>query len=320
MSAHIVTDLDRAARLAGVPAWDRYSLRSLPVPGGDLTFGVWEPAQESSLVTTVLALHGITGNHRCWPYLVERLPGARIIAPDLRGRGGSSEIEGPFGLSHHADDMVAVLDSVGVESAVVVGHSMGGYVGLVLADRHPDRVRSLVLVDGGLPLGGGVTDPEAEADRIIASLANRLAMIFPSRASAVRFWRHHPAFEGAWTSVVEDYARYDLGGQAPRLRSRASYASLIADSRDVHQGESLRRALSLLGRPDVEYPAQWLVASHGLMNDIPALYPPPVVVHWHETFPQLAIRPVNAVNHYTIVMSRRGAEAIASAVRRVGRG
>ena len=116
---------------------------------------------------TVVAIHGITGNHRCWPYLVETLPGARVVAPDLRGRGRSAGIAGPFGMARHADDIVAVLDALEVSSAVIVGHSMGGYVALVTADRHENRVRSLVLVDGGLPLGSdSVEERQAEAERI----------------------------------------------------------------------------------------------------------------------------------------------------------
>ena len=54
--------------------------------------------------------------------------GVRLIAPDLRGRGRSNTLPGPFGMTRHADDMAAVLDFLGVPRAVVVGHSMGGFV------------------------------------------------------------------------------------------------------------------------------------------------------------------------------------------------
>ena len=50
------------------------------------------------------------------------------------------------------DDVVAALDHLGVEKAQIVGHSMGAFVAAVVARRHPDRVSSLLLVDGGLPL------------------------------------------------------------------------------------------------------------------------------------------------------------------------
>ena len=60
-------------------------------------------------------------------------------------------------------------------------------------------------------------------------LAKRLAVTFPTVESAVQFWRHHPAFEGSWTPLIEDYARYDLGGLPPRLRSRVTLDSVMAD-------------------------------------------------------------------------------------------
>ncbi len=311
VGAAMTTDQDRTAEVPGVPARDRYSVRRLSVPGGSLAVGVWEAVQEPSR-PTVVAIHGITGNHRCWPYLVEKLPASRVVAPDLRGRGGSAGVVGPFGMARHADDVVAILDALDVASAVIVGHSMGGYVALVTADRHEDRVRSLVLVDGGLPLGGHSTEERlAEVERVTSGLANRLAMTFPSVESGVQFWRHHPAFEASWTPLAEDYARYDLGGRPPRLRSRVTAGSVMADSKDVVDGDALAGALKRL-----RHPTQWLIAPRGLLDDVPPLYPPPAVVHWHEMYPQIEIRPVNDVNHYTIVMGEEGGQAIGSAVTR----
>ena len=50
--------------------------------------------------------------------------------------------------------MIAVLDALGLERALVVGHSLGAYIASALAAAHPDRVAGLVLVDGGLPIPG----------------------------------------------------------------------------------------------------------------------------------------------------------------------
>src|SRR5690606_9508333 len=80
------------------------------------------------------------------------LKGVRVLAPDLRGRGRSNQLPGPYGMPQHADDLAAVLDHFGVETALIVGHSMGAFVSVVLSHRHPERVSELILVDGGLPL------------------------------------------------------------------------------------------------------------------------------------------------------------------------
>src|SRR5699024_1531258 len=107
---------------------------------------VWEPSdletRDASSVPTVVAVHGVTASHRCWLSLAEELPEVRIVAPDLRGRGRSNQITGPFGLATHADDVAAVLGHLRVDNAVVAGHSMGGFVALVTADRYPDMVSS----------------------------------------------------------------------------------------------------------------------------------------------------------------------------------
>jgi 3-oxoadipate enol-lactonase len=69
----------------------------------------------------------------------------RCIAPDNRGTGHSDAPHGPYDLSRMADDVVAVLDELGVERAHVVGASMGGVIAQIIGVLHPERVRSLTL-------------------------------------------------------------------------------------------------------------------------------------------------------------------------------
>ncbi|MDQ6731816.1 MAG: alpha/beta hydrolase [Actinomycetota bacterium] len=73
-----------------------------------------------------------------------------LAAVDRRGRGDSGELPPPFGIDAHVRDMVAVLDALELERALVVGHSLGAYIAAALAATHPERVTGLVLVDGGL--------------------------------------------------------------------------------------------------------------------------------------------------------------------------
>jgi 3-oxoadipate enol-lactonase len=71
----------------------------------------------------------------------------RVIVPDLRGFGRSGQAPPPASLDEHADDVARMLDSLGVERATVVGLSMGGYIALALARRHPQRLSRLILAD-----------------------------------------------------------------------------------------------------------------------------------------------------------------------------
>jgi len=79
-----------------------------------------------------------------WTALADR---ARFILPDLRGFGGSSAGRGPGEMGAMADDVLALLDHLAIEAAVVGGVSMGGYVSLALLRNDPSRVRALVLAD-----------------------------------------------------------------------------------------------------------------------------------------------------------------------------
>lgn len=287
----------------------RYITQDVPVRGGSLRVGVWEPVGEP--VGTVLAVHGITASHRAWPLLAGALPDVRVVAPDLRGRGRSNGLPGPYGMPAHAEDMVAVLDALGVGTAVVVGHSMGGFVGVVLADRHPERVAGLVLVDGGMPLTPppGVS-PDELARAVLGPAAERLRMTFPDRVAYREFFRQHPALARDWSAYVEAYVDYDLEGEEPALRPATTLEALEEDIRELVDGDSVLRAVERLDRP-----TDWLLAPRGLLDEVPPLYPDADRAAWAERVP--ALRPVEVpdVNHYTIVMSERGVQGILPSIR-----
>ncbi|HZZ91508.1 MAG TPA: 3-oxoadipate enol-lactonase [Usitatibacter sp.] len=96
----------------------------------------------------VVLVHAIGCDHRMW----ESLEGAltqrhRVVSVDVRGHGRSPVPPRPYTLDGLADDIVAVLDGVGVERAHYVGLSMGGMIGQALALRHPARLARLVIAN-----------------------------------------------------------------------------------------------------------------------------------------------------------------------------
>ncbi|MFH5821703.1 alpha/beta fold hydrolase [Georgenia sp. AZ-5] len=282
-----------------------YTEIETPVDGGTLHAGVWEPAGAPAAAPTVVAIHGITATHRAWAWLVPELPGVRVVAPDLRGRGRSNALPGPYGMARHADDVAALAAAVGARDVVVAGHSMGGFVAVVLAHRHPALVRALVLVDGGLPLSlpAGL-DADAAMAAVLGPAAERLAMTFPDPGAYRSFWQRHPAFT-AWGEDVGEYFDYDLEPVDGVFRSSARLEAMTGDQRELFTGESLLPALDALA-----VPTTFLRAPYGLLAGDP-LYAPADVTAWAERLPSLRWHEVPEVNHYTVVMSPEGAAAVA---------
>ena len=98
----------------------------------------------------VLALHGLASSAHWYdivaPLLRDRF---RIIAPDQRGHGQTTQASDGYGWRSVASDAVGLLDMLDIEKAVVFGHSWGGNVAVGLAAHYPERVSALVMIDGG---------------------------------------------------------------------------------------------------------------------------------------------------------------------------
>ncbi|TQK19844.1 pimeloyl-ACP methyl ester carboxylesterase [Microbacterium sp. SLBN-154] len=286
----------------------RYRTRDIPVPGGALRVGVWEPT--GPVRGEILAVHGVTSSHRVWAHTVERLPGIRVIAPDLRGRGRSTANR-PAGMARHADDLALVLAETSGRASVVVGHSMGGFVSVVLAHRHPDLLDRLLLVDGGLPLRApeGLS-PEETVAAILGPTAARLRMRFDDEADYLRFWRAHPAFPPPWTPELEDYFRYDLlDADNGALRPATSEAVTIEDTVDLTTGSALRVAVDALG-----HPTRLLTVPRGLRDEEPGLYPPDHLSALLRERPAISHRRVAGFNHYSILLTPEGGAVVADEV------
>lgn len=94
----------------------------------------------------LLLLHGYTDTSRSWSVMVPHLPGYRLLIPDQRGHGDADAPECCYGPSQFAYDAKLFMDALGVDRAVVAGHSMGSMVAMTMAAEYPDRVSSIVLV------------------------------------------------------------------------------------------------------------------------------------------------------------------------------
>lgn len=284
-----------------------YSTFTAQPADGALAGGQWR-ADAPGL--PILAVHGISATHRSWDLVADALADRRVIAADLRGRGRSNTLPGPYGLERHADDLAATLDALGVDRVFVVGHSMGAFVSVRFAERHADRVAGVVLVDGGLPVPNpeGVS-PEDLPAVLLGPALERLSMTFPDRAAYVDFWRRHPALGPYWNDAIEAYVEYDIDGEEPELRSSARAEAVAENAVQLDGASGYADALAALPGP-----VDFFRAPRGLLDAAP-LYPEEVVAEWAERMPQLVVHEVPDVNHYTIVMTAEGAAHVIPVIR-----
>lgn len=97
----------------------------------------------------LLLIAGIASDNASWGPLLPLLTGRQLILIDNRGCG-RSKVEGPIEIEEMVDDCAALLEHLGLGNVDVVGHSLGGMIGLWLAAKHPGRVRRLVTMTSGV--------------------------------------------------------------------------------------------------------------------------------------------------------------------------
>ena len=260
----------------------------------------------------VIAIHGITSTSRTWLAIARELEDrASLIALDLRGRGSSNALPPPFGIDAHVRDVIAVLDRFGLQRAVIAGHSLGAYIAARLATLHPDRVDSLVLVDGGLtiPQSKGV-DPKKFMEAFLGPTLARLRMTFADLDAYYVWWSEHPAVVNADIEAADlrSYAAHDLTGQPPEMRSSINPEVVADDGVDLFEVTDAA-ALSV--------PATFLCAPRGMVDDPNPMQPLSIVQAWAAQDParRRAIE-VPDVNHYTIAWGSHGAAIVADEIAR----
>jgi pimeloyl-ACP methyl ester carboxylesterase len=168
----------------------------------------------------IVFAHGAGGNRASWwqqvPHFAAR---NRVLSFDHRSFGQSTCEPGGFSPTHFADDLIAVLDAEGVDRAALVCQSMGGWTGLPLALRHPDRVRCLVLCDtpGGLFSDEIARALAATGDRIRDAGIQANAALAPDYPEREPEMAHLYACISAWNTGVDPGALAALASEEARI-------------------------------------------------------------------------------------------------------
>lgn len=182
-------------------------------------------SDQGSADPALVFLHYFAGSSRSWDGVIDRMRSAyRCVAPDLRGFGDSSAPAFHYAVHDYADDVEELIRSLGLESYILVGHSMGGKFGMALAARRPVGLRALVLVDPSPP----TPEPMSRSDRehLLASHGDHSAMVALIQKITVR-----PLPNLAFDTAVDDNLRSSVAAWCAWLErgSREDIAEHLPD-------------------------------------------------------------------------------------------
>ena len=267
--------------------------------GVQINVAIWEGTAKP-----ILCIHGITANCRCWDALAGVLaPEYHIVAMDLRGSGESDKPSRGYSLDYHLKDINCLLDDLGIDRVVIMGHSLGAFIGLAFAAQYPDRTDRLILVDGG----GDLSQEQLEEVFIgIKPALDRLGQVFPSADAYLDKMKAAPYLH-PWSAVIETYYRYELEEVQGGLRTNIDPAHIQEEAANVRQVDCAPFY------PKIKTQVLILRAPNGLLSQKDLLLPENVVEKMLREIPDVRRFDVEGTNHYGIVFQPH--EARDSAIR-----
>lgn len=300
---------EKGTRVGDFREFEEYQIS---VPGGDLAVLRWPAAIPDA--PTVVLVSGITANALSWAGVAEAVAGrVNLLAFDLRGRANSRNIKPPppWGIDADARDIIAVLDHAGLDAPVLVGHSLGAFVVCTAAARYPERVRSVVALDGGARYA---LPPEMDPDELleitVGPAIEKLRMVFPDGESYLDFHRTHPSLVGNWSPQMTAYLGRDtLWLPDGRVASSCIEAAIRADGRQLIVDDFVNEAINL-----VTCPVTLLYAERGILNQPQGFYSDGILDAAGIDRTRVAATLVPGTNHYTLVGPGVGANAVAEAI------
>ena len=240
----------------------------------------------------ILCLHGLTANCRCWDVIAAGLtPVHSITAVDFRGRGLSDKPPTGYSWQHHVQDMFCVLEDLGLNRTVLMGHSLGAYVSMAFAAKYPDRVEKLILLDGGGELTQAHWD---RVDLVIKPSLDRLGQVFPSFEAYTENMKRAPILQ-PWSQAIEDYFRYESEDVDGGVRSRIHPDHIreeIRNTRKMNPSEYYAK---------ITCPVLLVRATNGIISEEDLVVPEYAADRMIKEIPNLRRVDIQGTNHYSIL-------------------
>jgi len=186
--------------------------------------------EERGAGTPLVLIHGFSGTGEAWAAWIPELAGTyRVLVPDLRGHGRSTGAPDTIHHDRFADDLVALLDHLGIERAHFVGHSSGGMALLFVGTRHLRRVRTLTMVSATLSFDQHARRVMAQSCEDRAWTSERIAATQQRHGET-----HGPEHWRALRAAFMEFSRdpYELPFLPHELRSIACPVLVLHGDRD----------------------------------------------------------------------------------------
>lgn len=260
-----------------------------PIEEGFLQVAEWEGEKDA-----IVAIHGLTGNFNHMRALAEEFsPEYRFIAYDLRGRGRSSLAGKNSSVLKHAEDAVQLLERLNCKSAILIGHSLGAYISAIVASQYHQKIKALVLLDGGGVIGDEV------AEKIKPALS-RMEKTFTSKLNYVEELKQIYAAMGLqWNEYVEASVHYEIEENSDGVfKFRGEPQAILSDLQScfVHHYDHDKIFAN------IKCPVLLVVAA-GKIGDAP-LYTEETFLKIRELLPNINYH-VDESNHYTMVLDKQ---------------
>lgn len=240
----------------------------------------------------VVCLPGQTASGRSFDGLATALaPAWRVFAVDPRGRGESARPRTGYGYQVLVADVMALLDQFGFEQPVLVGHSYGAIVALLVAAWYPERVGALVLVDGGAEITPAV---RAGVDALIS----RLDTVYPSVDAYLGLLRQAPWLR-PWTPELEAFFRASVEeARDGSVRSRTARWAVEQEVRAYWDGPPDYAALYAR----VRCPTLVIRAEGGFSGADDPVLPSATYQRMLASLPGAQGVEIPGTNHYTVLL------------------
>jgi len=240
----------------------------------------------------ILCLHGLTANCRCWDVIAASLtPVHSITAVDFRGRGLSDKPPTGYSWQHHVRDIFCVLEDLGLNRTVLMGHSLGAYVSMAFAAEYPDRVEKLILLDGGAEVSQAHWD---RVDLVIKPSLDRLGQVFPSFEAYLENMKKAPILQ-PWSQAIEDYFRYETEDVDGGVRSRIHPDHIREEIRNI------RKMTPSEYYAKITCPVLLVRATDGIISEEDLVVPEDAADRMIKEIPNLRRVDIQGTNHYSIL-------------------